>query len=115
MGEKLRGKVLDLTSPGWRQRPLMASVLAHQERIRNDPKIQAIREKVDQESLRFMRIVSMGLLLLPVAGWLVYALVTGTPWTFAFNDVGARLYAAWAVGVFVMHWFVTPDTRLVVG
>jgi hypothetical protein len=35
----------------------MASGLAHQERIRNDPEIQAIRKEVDRESVRFMRAV----------------------------------------------------------
>jgi hypothetical protein len=103
MGEKLRGKVLDFTDPGWRDRPLMAAVLAHQKRIRNDRKIQAARERVHRDSLREIRFMSMGFLLLPIACWLAYALVTETPWRLALNDCAARMYIAWAISVAGVH------------
>jgi hypothetical protein len=108
MGQKLRGKILDVTSPGWRERPLMASVLAHQERIRNDPKIQAIRKKVDRESVRFMRAASAGFLLLPIVLWLI-ARAAGTPMSAEVQEFAAIMYGAWIVGVAVLYRVTTAD------
>jgi fatty acid desaturase len=91
MGQKLREKVLDFTDAGWRERPLMASMLAHQKRIRTDPEIQRIRDEVDRESRREWRSVFLVLLLLPIAVWSIYAGLVGFPWNLAL-----MLVAAWA-------------------
>ena len=111
MGQWIRGKVLDVADPGWRDRPLMSKVLADQDRIRNDPKIQAIREQVHRESVREARLVSACLLLVPLAGWLIYAALAGVPLTAALNDVAARLYAIWAACVAMVHVLTTADRR----
>jgi hypothetical protein len=49
---RLRGKVLDVVNPGWRESPLIARVLANLERLRADPEAQRIRQQVDHESRR---------------------------------------------------------------
>lgn len=111
MGQWIRSKVLDVIDPGWRDGPLMSKVLADQDRIRNDPKIQAIREQVQRESVRGARLASAGLLLVPLAGWLIYAVLTGVPLTAALNDIAARLYAIWAACVAMVHLLTTAGRR----
>lgn len=107
--EKLRGKILDLTNPGWRERPLMAKVLAHQQRIRSDPEVQARRRKVHEESMREIRWMSTGLLLLPLLGWSLYAFCASKPWNLALNSTVGTLYATWATGVVILYAVLARD------
>jgi hypothetical protein len=109
MGEKMRAKILDLTSPGWRERPLMAEILAQQQRIRSDPKIQARRRQAYQESMRFVRLAAACLLLLPILGWSIYAFAAGKPWAIALNQNVGTLYAAWVIGVVVLYAVIARD------
>lgn len=109
IGEKLRGKILDLTSPGWRERPLMAEILAHQQRIRSDPEIQALRRQVYNESMREIRWMTAGLLLLPVLGWSLYAFVASKPWSLAVNPVAGTLCASWVSAIVVLYVALARD------
>jgi hypothetical protein len=109
IGERLRGKILDLTDPGWRDRPLMANVLANQRRIRSDPNIQAMRRRVHKESMRLVHAVSACSLLAPVIGWSAYALATDKPWSLALNTTPVALYGAWAIGVVLLYAVIARD------
>jgi hypothetical protein len=111
MGQWVRGKVLDFTSPGWRERPLMARILADQERIRKDPKVQAIRKEVHRESVRFVRVMSTGFLLLPIVLWFIYTWAIGMPDNSGFKEFAVRMYAVWVVGVAIIYGALTADRR----
>lgn len=88
----------------------MADVLAHQQRIRSDPKVQALRRQVHEESMRFVRLVSACLFLLPIVGWSVYVVAAGEPWNLALkNQIACAMYAAWVFSIVLLYAVIARD------